>query len=282
MHRRPGFIFATVLAMLVIVTIAVASLQSRINSEALLIANELDDYQNRHELLGIRDIAEYVAQTILPGSGGADRLGRFAASQRSMFRVRMPGGTALDIYATDLQGTLHLYPDTIGNDNARRLLERALESLEPPASRFTRGLGPARVSLRAASDEVLEAILMGAAGGSAGVRGGDAAPTIDADAYRVLDRARTDREMGTNTLDLREPLRATQLTHAEVESIVAAITLEPELWGLIVHAIEPNGDATWYEMAISREGTRYETRAWRRMGEEEAAEMGFAAARPDA
>lgn len=269
MVHRGGYIMVAVLGLMLVVTIMVGGLISTMNAEARIVGGELRDYQDHHDFLGARDVAEYVSQQLLDRVRRTETLLEFSVLNRPMFEITFSGELSMRIYVRDVQGKLHLSPEAMNFGPAQTLLIGALGRLpEGDARPFVRSVGPGAVSLLGAPDEVLEALA------------GD-----NATLARQLIEIRDNPELHLEP-QMRQYLYQGADDRTRIESILQAITLRPTIWAMIVETAEIDSlgqvQIRWFEMIIEPDQALSQTLAWRELTPEDVAKLGITPRVPDA
>lgn len=166
----------------------------------------------------------------------------------------------MDFFVYDAQGTLHLMPGRAESASLADLISDSIDRLPPDQfDELTRSVGPAEVSVFAASDAVLLAIL------------GD-----EAQALPVIQESRMNPELQQQAAFRGALLRDAGLSGEQGNMIARALTFRTILWGLVVRVSDGNLDGPrWYELIVESEGSVMQTRAWRELTVGEAQELGL-------
>lgn len=157
---RRGFAFITVLALLLIATIAGAAMMQRATTLSLATERQIEAYHRHSELMGVRDIVHTWLGSL--GQRELNDLREMAQDPLPDFTLRLDDqGSVINVYARDGQGTIPIHFLAQASEVERVFLMEVLEQLPPDRPDLVRRVGYKQISLRAAPDEVLMALARG-------------------------------------------------------------------------------------------------------------------------
>lgn len=160
--RRPrradrGFVMLAVLMLTVIAVLAVGAMLTRLSVQTAVVERRIDDYRAHHDMLSVKAVVERWMQSANLSTNRED----FLAPAFGAMRTELPGGRLLTVRLVDGQGTAPTTLAEAQTPEARARLEDVLARLPADRPDLVRRIGPPRISLRAAPDEVVRAIAAG-------------------------------------------------------------------------------------------------------------------------
>lgn len=247
---RRGYVFIMVLMLLMVATIIVAAALQRSSASMLTGEKMMEGYRRHHEMLGIRD---YGRSWLQKTENKPEQLAKYAESGEVAHRfvIENPGNTMVILISVrDGQGTVLRSLANVVNDDLRRWLVEVLSRLPPNRPDLTRRSGAPQVSLRAASDEVIDAIA-----------GFD---------NQVAVGLREARDRGAaNATELQAALHRRNVDDAVANVVTQHVTFEPTLWRLNVEVVYPD-HINRYTLLAEKRNNMTELHEWRPVGEAEA------------
>lgn len=157
---RRGFAFVTVLALLLIATIAGAAMLQRTTTLALATERQIDAYHRHSELMGVRDIVSTWLASL--GQRNMNELREMATDPAPDYTLKLDDqGSVINIYARDGQGTVPIHHLAEANDAERAFLMETLERLPADRPDLIRRVGYRQISIHSAPDEVIDAMSRG-------------------------------------------------------------------------------------------------------------------------
>jgi hypothetical protein len=229
--RRRGFLLVTVLMLLVIAMIIAGWSIQRAGMRAGIVQQQVDGYQRHHEE---RSIGAIVKRWSTQRQN--DALIDAARSGEPVYEASLPTGERVTLRVTSGQGRLLRVPDAAENRIQREVIEEALAMLGDDADNpeLTRSVGPPRITLSSAPEEVIMAI----AEGDAAV----ASVVLDARREENLDGSQLMARLSTAGLD---PVR--------VQRVASMVVAEPSLW-LIDAEVRIGPTMRRYELYVDKSG----------------------------
>ncbi len=208
---RRAFVLPLVILIALIGSLVVAACMERFTSQRLLVQRQVEEYKRHHEMLG--------AQTVIKqwiGRAGNQTLQTASKSDEPAHRFALPEGVRIALWVRDGQGGAKV--DLTGEpDPKRSWFEAILWRLPEGHPELVRRVGPAEISVNAASKYVLAALRDG---------GDDLAENIVAERSRApIDRAR-----------FLQILETTGVEPTEISELQRLVTFEPTLYRLVVEA----------------------------------------------
>jgi hypothetical protein len=227
-EKHRGFLLIAVLVLLTITVLMSAWILQRVTTQALVGERRIRGYVEHHELLGVRALAlHWISRQDVRGE-----LAELAKRGEVGYRAELPNDTVVTMSVADGQGAILSRVEDMPTAEIRGRIVRALRRLPPDRPELTRGMGPLKVSVRAASDEVLEALA------------GD-----DDVVARVLAEAR--RAVDEDDGDLVRRLNTAGLDQQQSQEIMALVTMSPTLWRLDVEVRDDVGSRRYEVLALT-------------------------------
>lgn len=237
-RSRHGFVFLVVLMMLVISGIVIAAALNRSGMQSLVVEDQLDSYTRYHELQGVRSIAD-----VWLLRHDTEFLKRNANTGLPV-TTELIDETVYRIYVQDGQGTVLSNLLNLTGSVPQTWLVEMLGRLPPDRPDLTRAVGPWQVSLRAAPDEVIEAMAAGDP------------------AVALALRSARDEEVA-NVSDLLAALDREQAPGLTAQAIARNLTFDPTLWRIDVEADRPPAPLRRYVLLVERVRNVPRTLEWR-------------------
>lgn len=244
-----GYVFLIVLVFLVVASIITAAALRRAGMQAVLAEDQFNSYLRHHELQGVRAIAD-----VWLLRNDAAELEKHANTGEPVTK-QLVEDTLYRIYVQDGQGTVLNNLIGISGSVPQTWLVEMLSRLPPDRPDLTRAVGPWQLSLRAAPDEVLEAMA-----------GGDPALAI------ALRQARDDEVSDASALiDVLQEGGADVLA---AQAIARNVTFKPSLWRIDIEVERIPDPIRRYVLLVEKARNLPRTLEWRALDRGEAV-VGF-------
>ena len=231
-HARRGFAIAVVMMIFTVVSLLVAAMLYRSNARTALASRQLANYQAHHDTQGLRTVTLRWLRT-----PEAQRDIRSVANTgMPVFSVSLATGATVTLRVYDGQGTLLADPMSARRGPQRDRLIEALGYLPPDSDHLLRTIGPVKVGILSAPDEVLRAIALGDQGLFnllTAIR--EDPPESDTDIARILNM------FGLESLDQRAP-------------ILELLTLNTSLWAVEAEVQRDGFPTERYEVMAELQG----------------------------
>lgn len=215
---RRGFAIAMVMMAFTVAALLLGASLYRMNARTQLVARQISGYQTHHDAQGMRTIVMRWLRT-----PDAQRNIRFVADTgEPVFSASLATGAIVTLRVYNGQGALLADPMAARAGHQRDRLIEALGYLPPGSDHLLRTLGPVKVGILGAPDEVLQAIALG-----------------DPELTQLLIAIRSDPPDGDTDIAMMLSTMGMQ----DVESrapIIEMITLATTLW--IIEAEVQRGD----------------------------------------
>lgn len=217
-----GFALPFVLALLLIASLMIGAAMQREATQRLAVERALLQYRRHHETFGVRA----VVQKWLGRMGSSRRLESLidAAAGGPVFHFELPGGTQIDVYAADGQGSMLENIDSIVSGDFD-LYADILSRVPPERLDLVRTVGPLQISIRSAPREILEALV----------------PSKDRRARFAQAAQAQQRRDQLSPQELAQLLRRYGDVGDDADRIAALFTVNPTLWRLRVEADDGAG-----------------------------------------
>ncbi|MDX2115088.1 MAG: hypothetical protein SFZ24_05630 [Planctomycetota bacterium] len=249
-RARRGFAFLMVLMMLGIATLTLAVGLQRAYTHTAIVERQLDGYRRHHELLGMRDYCWSWLDRGGKDGNDARKLAEFAASREVAHRLVLENDVVVLISVLDGQGSVLRNLQGVTDENSRRWLIGMLARLPEGRPELTRSAGPLNISLRAASDEVI-----------------DAMAGFDPEVALALREAR-DRGV-QNDVELQAILERANVEPNLAMTLQQFITFQPTIWRLNVEVVHPDR-VNRYTILAEKRGNMSTLYEWRPVSDAEA------------
>lgn len=155
--RRRGFAIAMVMMVFTVAAMLMAAALYRANARTQTVSRQIQQYQAHHDAEGLRTVTLRWLRT----TEAQREIRRMADTGEPVFSVQLATGATVTLRVYNGQGTLLADPMSAREGPQRERLIEALEYLAPESRTLLRSIGPVKVGILAAPDEVLEAIALG-------------------------------------------------------------------------------------------------------------------------
>lgn len=236
-----------VLFMIAISTIVITAALQRASVQRTIVEHQIDGYREHHELLGIRDSVE---NWFNKSDVNSEKLAEFALSGQVAHRIVFDDTIVVLVTVLDGQGAVLRSLEAVEDPKKRRWLAEVLSRIPLDHPELVRRTGPPQVSLRAAPNEVLEAIA-----------------AEDEDLLQALTEAR-DRKV-KNATEFMVVTERRGVDGALAQELAKNLAFDPTLWRLNIEAVHPE-KISRYTILAEKKGNTGDILEWRIVRDEEA------------
>ncbi|HYE03471.1 MAG TPA: hypothetical protein VD963_09585 [Phycisphaerales bacterium] len=221
-----GFAMPLVVMLALVGGLAVSLVLELTANTALAVRRQTETYAGHHLAVGIKDMTDMWFI-----SAGADVHGKLGEDGLA-YEIELPSGPVVRVYLGDGQGSILgsaalLTPAQ--RERTRLMLARLAVSAPGQLEQVVRADGPVAVSLRAAPDPVLEALV---------------ATCVGDDSAGVLAELAALRQRTPLTAeDLAAAIRAANLPPEAAQALQEMLTVSPVLWRIVVESGASRTDA---------------------------------------
>lgn len=228
-HHRRGFALPVVLLLAMLVGVVAAVVLERQGNERRIIERQIRSYSATHFERGLREVVGEWTNSLV-----GQPIERLVTEDGHALDLLMGDGSTAAVYMFDAQGSVLTEPQGLTSqerEDALGILQSlgALTGYEPDPA-WLRPVGPVRICARSAPPEVLEAVAHYATGG----RGGQAN-------RRFAESIVAARASGSLTqADIETAMGVADIGAQERPIIQRLLTVEPDLWTLVVDVYDPS------------------------------------------
>jgi hypothetical protein len=220
-----GFALPVVLVLALLAGIMLAVVLDRQGMQRQTVQAEMRRYQSHHFEYGIREVVGAWTDTL-----AGQPIDKMVDDTGHALDLAMPDGSYASVYLFDGQGSLVTEPTGLTDDekvDALGVLQQlSLITGDNPNPAWLRPVGPIRVSIGAAPQEVLEAVAAYAAD--------------DKTAKRFVQSILDARAKGDVTqADLNTAMNAAGFKVEQQQVAQRLLTLKPEMWAMVVDSYDP-------------------------------------------
>lgn len=226
-RRDGGYVFLLVLMLITIAAITSGASLERASMQTHLAQMQIEGYERYHELQGAKTIAQ-----IYLFRQESQNLQELANTGRPVQTLRFDDGLIINMYVQDGQGTILRNTSDLTHDEALRFIRATLARIPADRLDLTRAVGPWKVSLRAAPDDVLLAM----AGG-------------DRDLYNGLREARDEQVPDSGQLIRILDRKGVETPAAQ--AVARNFVFQSSLWRIDLEVVRPN-QTNYYTATVLR------------------------------
>lgn len=241
--QRRGFVFLTVLLLMVVAVATIGWSIARARAQSAVVAMQLAEYHRHHELLGVRSIVrDWLSEAdVQRGLAG------FSRQEEAAYALELPTGELITLFVEDGQATALARLDIAMPIHQRAIQIDILSRLPRNNPRYTRSVGPVKISFWGASPEVLLAACRGN--------------------YNLLNSILNLREQATLTnAQFLTEIRNAGFDGGEGQELLSILEFNPVLWRVNVEVLTHNR-LNRYTLLAEVRGNVAEILEWRALPE---------------